>query len=506
MSTAYSLSSGRDVPTRAARLLRVLVVEDSADDFELLVAALRRGAYNPAARRVDDEPAMRSALAERAWDVVLCDHRLPRFSSTQALATLQSSGHDIPFLIVSGAIGEEAAAEAMHAGADDCVLKDRIARLVPAIERSLKAAGGRRERQLAERALRESEARFRAIAANIPGMVFQMNYEAGAAAPRFTYASSGAGELFGVSAAEFSRCGELFFELLVDDGTALRGALDTAARQSVSVRWQGLGRPRRERAARQWLQVSASPRCVDDLTIWDGLVTDVTPLKAAQEELEASREELRALSAHLEEAKESERARIAREIHDDIGGTLTGLRADLAWLRRRLGTDASVADKLADMETLLDSAMQASVRIARDLRPPILDYGFLAALEWQAKDFQRRCGVACHFTSGSAEIELGTVRATAVFRIFQELLTNISKHAHASAVSVQVASEGGQLRLEVADDGGGFAAADLRKPGSYGVRGMSERARELGGELVLALRAPRGAQASLCVPLREGEG
>lgn len=486
------------------RRLRVLVVEDSPDDYELVLTALRRGGYVPVAQRVDNETAMAAALAVDGWDVVLCDHRLPRFSSRQALITLKRSHRNVPFLIVSGAIGEDAAAEAMHAGADDYVLKDRLVRLVPAIQRSLDAAEARREHRLAERALRESEARFRAIASNIPGMVFQMHYEPAGGAPFFTYASGGASEIFGIAAEEFLASGELLFELLADGGTeTLRAALETAARDAAAMRWEGAGIYRG--AARRWLQVSASPRVVDGTTVWDGLVTDVTPLKAAQEELETSREELRALTAHLEQAKERERARIAREIHDDIGGTLTGLKADLTWLRRRLGSDGAVAEKLSDMGMLLDATMATSVRIARDLRPPILDFGFLAALQWQAQDFQRRIGTSCRFNTDATELDLDSTRATAVFRIFQELLTNIAKHAHAEAVEVQVAIAHAELRIDVIDNGVGFEHADLRKPGSYGVRGMSERARELGGQLTLARRAPRGTHAALRVPLQDHE-
>ncbi|HKO88286.1 MAG TPA: response regulator, partial [Burkholderiales bacterium] len=165
------------------RALRLLVVEDSEADYELLRIALRRSGYALEAHRVEDEKEMRAALSEREWDAVISDHRLPTFSAHDALATLQSYGLDVPFIILSGAIGEDAAVEAMRAGADDYILKDRLARLIPAIERSMRAAAARAKQRAAEAALRESETRLHAIAANLPGMLFRMQTDSDGAYP-----------------------------------------------------------------------------------------------------------------------------------------------------------------------------------------------------------------------------------------------------------------------------------------------------------------------------------
>jgi DNA-binding NtrC family response regulator len=143
------------------RPLRVLMVEDSEDDELLLLRALRRGSYEPAAERVETAAAMQAALDGGEWDLVLSDYSMPYFSAPAALALLQESGLDLPFIIVSGAIGEEIAVEAMRVGAHDYVSKDNLARLIPAIERELRDAEVRRERQRAEEALRESERRAR---------------------------------------------------------------------------------------------------------------------------------------------------------------------------------------------------------------------------------------------------------------------------------------------------------------------------------------------------------
>ncbi|HXC41731.1 MAG TPA: sensor histidine kinase, partial [Burkholderiales bacterium] len=217
-------------------------------------------------------------------------------------------------------------------------------------------------------------------------------------------------------------------------------------------------------------------------------------------ELSRSRDELRALSAHLAQTREAERARIALEIHDDIGGILTGLRADIAWLRRRAGGDDKVAEKLQYMSDLIDSAAAASVRIQRDLRPAVLDFGFVSAMEWLARDFRKHAGIACEFTCNNEEVEVELGRATAVFRIFQELLTNITKHADAQNVSAHLHIDDDNIILEVSDDGRGVIMHNRRKQGSFGIRGMHERALELGGSFTISAGPRGGTLAVLRAP------
>ncbi len=359
-------------------VIRVLVVEDSEDDFELLCHTLRTSPFAIEAERVEDEPDMARALFAGTWDLVISDHHLPRFSSARALATLREGHPDTPFIIVSGMIGEDAAVEAMHAGADDYVMKSSMRRLIPAIERSLRMAGERR----AKRAAQGAE-------------------------------------------------------------------------------------------------------------------------KKALEELRESRERISALAAHMETAKEAERAEIAREIHDEMGGLLTGLKADIAWLRKHMGEDARVPEKIRDIEALLDEVVQVSRRIAKSLRPAILDQGLGAALEWQAREFEKHAGIPCRFQTNSDDLKLDTGQATGVFRVFQEALTNVAKHANARRVDVQVFATDDLVTLEVRDDGVGVAPADLAKAESFGVRGMQERIHHLGGWLDVNGTPGRGTTIMLSIPRGE---
>ncbi len=491
----------QDAPNKR-RLLRVLVIEDSEDDYLLIATLLSAAGYEVSSRQVDDAASMSAALRE-PWDLVIADHRLPRFSSMKALALLKERKLDIPFLIVSATIGEEVAVEALHAGASDYIMKDNLKRLPPAVERALAAVELQRARREAELALHESEARFRAIAANLPGMVFQMHFAPHDGGLLFSFVSEGAQPLFGLAPRTLTDDSRLFLERLQpEDRESLKRTLGECAGRLALLRWEG-----RLVEGERWISMRASPRELEPgLLSWEGIITDITREKNAELETLESREQLRRLSAHVEKAKESERSRIAREIHDDIGGTLTAVKLDLAWLRGRVAEHAALKEKIQIMQQHLDSAMQSSIRIARDLRPSLLDYGIVPAIEWQLGDFQSRMRIPCTFICTEEDMELDSELATAVFRIFQESLTNISKHARAKSVQVRFDATESTVELEVRDDGAGVSPEALHKPESFGLRGMRERVQELGGRLDLDSRPGAGTTLRLSLQRRAPAG
>lgn len=352
----------------APRAVRLLVVEDSELDYELLLRTLRRGGLEPDALRVEDAPGLLAALAAREHDAVISDHHLPHFSSTEALRLVRESGRPLPFIIVSGTIGEDAAVAAMQAGADDYLVKGRLARLAPALRNAMAAAAARRERGAAQRALAESERR------------------------------------------------------------------------------------------------------------------------------------LRELTDHLHGALEAERAAIAREVHDDVGGMLTALRFDLAWLQRH-GDAAAQARATRALQTL-DQAVLAVQRIMRNLRPPALEAGLVAALETLVTGFGERTGVDARFSCNRDRVDLDEPLALVVYRVAQESLTNVAKHSGGRRARVDLVVESDVLSLEVTDDGPGLARGDVDKPGSFGLRGLAERARQARGWLDVAVGEGRGA-VLLTLPLTD---
>ena len=230
---------------------------------------------------------------------------------------------------------------------------------------------------------------------------------------------------------------------------------------------------------------------------------DITQRQQAEAALRTSREQLRDLAAHLESVREEERTRIAREIHDELGQILTGLRFDLTRLATHLPAEqAAVRDDTRAMLALVDSSIKEVRRIATDLRPKVLDdLGLVAALEWQAQEFQGRTGIPCRFVVDEAEPSPDPKVGTAVFRICQETLTNVARHAGASQVTIRLQEEAGALVLTVTDNGRGITDLGLTNRTSLGLLGIRERARLLGGTFSIEGRPGGGTTVSVHIPL-----
>lgn len=349
--------------------LSILHIDDSADDVELILFELQRSGLAVDSRRVEDEAGLRAALDERAWDVVLSDFSLPRFDTMTALTILHDHGLDIPFIVVSGFIGETTAVSLLKAGAHDFVPKAKLARLVPAIERELKEARLRQEHREAQAALVES------------------------------------------------------------------------------------------------------------------------------------RGQLQELSAHLQLVREEERAGIARELHDQLGQMLTALKMDVSWLRNRIQPlDPTVRDKMGAMTRLIDETVECVRRISSDLRPVMLDdLGLRPAIEWLLESLAERCDIAWELDTDRREYVLDHAHLTAAFRVVQECLTNVMRHALASEVAVQVNQDASGLHIVVRDNGVGIRpqAAGRKR---YGLIGMRERVASLGGQVLISSELEGGTTIDINFP------
>ena len=253
------------------------------------------------------------------------------------------------------------------------------------------------------------------------------------------------------------------------------------------------------------IEASISQASEGGATYYTVILRDITVRKRSEDELKRSQMELRELSAHVLEAREEEKMRIARELHDELGQLLTALKMDLSWLRERLPAgDAQIAAKARQMHDMLEQTVSSTRRIAADLRPLMLDdLGLADAANWLAQDFSQRSGIRCdiQIAGDGAFAGLEGNIATAVYRALQESLTNIARHAGAKNAWVVLGSENGILHLEVEDDGRGISDADLAKARSLGLKGMRERLDYLGGSLEVA-RVPRGGtRLSVQVPV-----
>jgi signal transduction histidine kinase len=234
---------------------------------------------------------------------------------------------------------------------------------------------------------------------------------------------------------------------------------------------------------------------------------DILERKRTEEELHASREQLRALAARIQTAREEERTHAAREIHDVLAQELTGLKIDAAWLSRMLAgpvyswNQTLLLEKIAAIMDLTDKASKSVERIASELRPVILDsLGLCAATEWVASDFQRRTEVNCEANVPARSVAIDRDSSTALFRILQESLTNIARHARATKVNIHLRVEAGEVILTIDDDGRGIRPNELTNGRSMGLLGMRERASLLNGKCAITARAGGGTAVEVRLP------
>ncbi len=358
----------------------------------------------------------------------------------------------------------------------------------------------------------EDEALPLAIVSNAPGMVFQ--YVQGEDGQYILpFVSDQCFNLLGITVESLQANPAQFLEIVLRED---RESLRRSKAQSVADLsiWNWEGRLWIESFHDvKWVSLRASPRREKGVgVIWEGIIINITQSRLRELELKKSHERLREVSAHVLAAREHERIRIAQEIHDDLGGNLTAIKIDLDWLGRHLSDDDSVLlEKIRTIDQLVDRTIDSIRRMSRDLRPGIMDFGIVAAIEWEAGEFSKRLGIPCEVAWTQEDIELEQDAAVAVFRIFQEALTNIAKHGRASHVWVRLdanAADGqfqGQLELEVRDNGRGIAASDTGKFNSFGIRGMIERAGLLNGKLTVSGAPGQGTTVHLSIPLTAGQ-
>ena len=350
-------------------------------------------------------------------------------------------------------------------------------------------------------ALNESEERLLAIAANIPGMVFQCVQDPGGPAVRFTYASRGMERLLDLAAPDpGAQSGEILARLSGGDVAGLVAAMAASRARRSQLDWEARIPP--GDGDERWLKLGATPRVQHNgSVVWDGVAYDITSIKREQQHLERSESSLRRLAAHIEAAREDERKRIAAEVHDELGQTLTGLRMNLSMLQQDLaGAAPGVGARLGVMKDLVDRTIRTARHVITTLRPPVLDLGVLAALEWLASDFSAHSGVRCRLRVNAGDIELDEERAIALFRIVQEALTNIGRHASASRADVFIVRRSRAILVRIDDDGAGFDSSRVDRETSFGLAGMRERVFNLKGRLTLTSVAGKGTRIRIRLP------
>jgi signal transduction histidine kinase len=365
------MSTAPPAPLFQPQDLNILHLEDSELDHQLVCRALRKDKLPFRITRVDALGEFAHQLNSQTFDIILADYRLPGFTALDAWSLLQASAVRLPFILLSGAIGESAAVAAIQLGLSDYLPKDDLHKLARVIGSTL--------------------------------------------------------EVFKAKAAE----------------------------------------------------------------------------ARAVAELAASERRLAHFAQHLQTAIENERASIAREIHDDIGGSLAAVRLDLAWMARH-STTADMQEHVNTANDMLQHAIGASQRIMMNLRPAILDQGLYPAIQWLAESFQRRSGVKTSLVCNQPAMQSSKPIQLTAYRTAQEALTNIAKYAQCSQVKMDLSDAEGVLTLEISDNGTGISEEALSNPAAFGIRGLKERARVAGGWLDLSTRPGHGTTVILTIPL-DGE-
>jgi PAS domain S-box-containing protein len=241
----------------------------------------------------------------------------------------------------------------------------------------------------------------------------------------------------------------------------------------------------------------------EDASMIEGIMMDITSHKEGEAQLRQSREQLRMLSAHLQTAREQERINVAREIHDELGQALTTLKFNVAGLREKVLCSAEATQEhIQKMSDDVDAMIQTVRRIATDLRPAVLDnLGIAAAIEWLTQEFQRQTDIKCNLIISTNKLVLDPARSTTVFRILQEALTNVARHAHATNIEITIERHNGHLVMQVEDNGVGITPEQASKPQSLGIIGMQERSLLLGGEVIVRRARHKGTRVIMKLPL-----
>ena len=251
------------------------------------------------------------------------------------------------------------------------------------------------------------------------------------------------------------------------------------------------------------IEASISQHTEGSRRLFTVILRDVTERVRADEALRRSQDELRELSAAAHTIREQEQRRVAREIHDELGQALTALKMDVAWMLGNLSAGSpTLNEKLNIMQSQLDATVAATRRISADLRPLMLDdLGLMPAAEWLAQNFSERTGIPCRLQIRPPDIELAEPHASALYRILQESLTNVARHARASRVDVILEQVDGALKLTVRDDGRGFSPGETRAQKTYGLLGLRERTILLGGEASITSEPGRGTTVEVRIPV-----
>jgi two-component system sensor histidine kinase UhpB len=488
----------------SAAPVRVLIVDDDTVDRMACRRAIAKN--NPLDFIVDEAATGREGLqraAEQPPDCILLDYHLPDMNGLEFLTELVGEADQIaiPVMLLTGADSAKVVAAALKRGARDYLGKDadgQYLELLPAtIQRML------REQKLAADK-RQAEAKFRSLVEQVEAITYIAPLDG---STRVSYISPQI-SMLGFSPEQWLADLDLQAQQIhpADREAAMRAInLSRTSGQPLRHEYRLLTRS----GEIMWFRDAA--KVVTDESgrkmFLQGLLLDITQSKLAEQALRDSQVELRLLAGHLERVKEGERKRIAREIHDELGGLLAGIKAYVSvYIERGTRAGRTPDPLLVDAVALADTGFQAVRRVITDLRPSVLDQlGVWAALEWYAEQIEKRSKLqcTCRIEDAAAALEPDPEVSTMLFRVVQEALTNTVRHADASQASIHVDVSAEALIVTVQDNGSGIDSANHENRESWGITGMGERARYFGGDVTITGKIGAGTRVALRLPLEK---
>jgi PAS domain S-box-containing protein len=607
------------------KAVRILHLEDKRADADLVARELKKSPLEFELLWVSNKVDFQNALVDFHPDLILSDHSLPSFTSILALKILKEKKTDIPFILVTATMSDEAAVNLMKEGISDYILKDRMQRLPSAVTNALEKHNNIREKQKYYEEVIRNERLFRAMIEKNADMmtlalptgellyaspsltlILGFTKEEYSAKPAFEFIHPNdlpglvqqTTELLNNPGASFFRRQRLLhkngtyrwcegtitnllhdqhigalvsnFRDITEQKKAEEGLKQTAGRLKEAQHLARMGNWEIEMMNNNhvWSEemyrifgisegVSASVEMFlsfihpDDTVFVTkkveqafaslensffhfrfiradgevrhgyseyrfefgsgsesplrlyGIIQDVTESKVIEEKLIRSETEIRNFAKHLNHVQEEERAQIAREIHDELGQELVGIKIGLSSFLRIAGISGQAVDRVKGMMGEVDNAIQSLRKIATQLRPGILDtLGLIPSIEWLGKEFEKKSGIKCEIKTSINEKMFEKDISICFFRVCQEALTNISKHAQPDKVSICVSQKDNELNMEITDNGKGMSSKKANNPFSMGLLGMSERASNIGGSLLIKSRKNEGTTIHLIAPIR----
>ncbi len=479
--------------------LKLLLLEDDPMDAELIQKLLKRSGLEFNAVVASDETQFHAALENNNFHAVLADNALPQYSSMEALKLISATNPHVAFILVTGTVSEEFAVNIMQQGADDYILKTNLTRLPAAITNAISKKRMQHDKELAKKETEKEKELSESVINSLPGVFFLCNREGNILRWNNNLEIISGYDSKVIAA---GRPGDLFLGLSND--------LSILFNENKKISHQGIEATFLTKDNKRIpYYFTGMPVIFEDKECFICVGLDISASKQSEQQLKLLNEdlkkltsELRSVTSHMERIREDEQARIAREVHDQLGQQLTGLKMDMAWLKSKakhsLDPDIFI-EKITDMSQMVDEAIATVRRVASDLRPSIIDdFGLAEALEWEGKKFSKRSGIPVDFKQPSTPVEVHPSISIVLYRIYQEALTNAARHAEPKKITTVLKQVNNELILSISDDGKGFD--NTKRITTLGLLGMKERAHMIGGKLTITSEPGSGTTVSVSVP------